>query len=524
MHALQLLLAADGPAPPLSRPERQAAILSEVADLEVYPRSLAGCDKVVYFLARSPFDKHLGLLYAADGDPPAVGDFEGTVETQQLAGAPVLIKLCECTRHNAAALRKQLDFTRPQLLGAGPSIGMGDRLGLATPGHIRAVRGSGVGAVLAQQSIREMTRTGRTPQDVLDDAMWGVFQEGYRDGYAADADHLKTAEDIDACVAAGFTLFTIDPGEHVDDAAATDTAETLREKFARLPWHTLETTPEALTADYLPRAVPLAEGSLEFTEEALLRAAAKYGSAVAHTATLYRHLAACKGDEAFQLEVSVDETATATSPLEHYYVAAELRRMGVRWVSLAPRFVGDFEKGVDYKGSLEAFERSFADHAALARALGRYKLSIHSGSDKFSVYPIAADQAGGLLHVKTAGTSYLEALRTIAAVAPDVFGEILDFACERYEADRATYHVSGDLARVPAAVEVRDAELPHLLEQEDARQVLHVTYGSVLGAANPDGSPRFRARLFDLLRRNEEIHLHVVERHLRRHVEPLKRG
>ena len=126
--------------------------------------------------------------------------------------------------------------------------------------------------------------------------------------------------------------------------------------------------------------------------------------------------------------MSVDETDTPTSHAEHLFIARELRRLGVRWVSLAPRYVGRFEKGVDYIGDLGAFEADFAGHAAIARALGPYKLSLHTGSDKFSIYDIATRSAGGLLHLKTAGTSYLEALRATASFDPTLFREILALA------------------------------------------------------------------------------------------------
>ena len=525
MHELQLLLVAEGLAPPLDRPHRLALLLSTDADMEVYPDSIAGCDQAIYFLARSPYDKHLGLAYAADEPPRAVEAFDGVVETHEFRGIQVAIKLGPRSHQNAAALRHQIPFLRPECIGLATSFGFGDRLGMATPGHIHAARGSGLRPVLAQQSVREMSRTGRSPEDVLDDATWGAFQEGYRDGFGADADHLKTTDDVDACAAAGFTLFTIDPGAHVDDHADAATAEVLVQAFRDLPWHALESSPADCRTAYLARPFAVADAlTLEFDETSLMRAAAKYGAAIAHTAALYRHLAAAKADEPFELEMSVDETATPTSPLEHLFVASELRRLGVEWVSLAPRFVGRFEKGVDFIGDLGAFERSFAQHAAIARSLGPYKLSIHSGSDKFSIYPIAARLAGELIHVKTAGTSYLEALRAIATVEPELFREILDFACEHYEADRATYHVSADLARVPRTAHHEEHELPQFLDQFDARQVLHVTYGSVLNARREDGAPRFRERLFDVLRTHEHVYDHVLERHLGRHVEPFAKG
>ncbi len=158
--------------------------------------------------------------------------------------------------------------------------------------------------------------------------------------------------------------------------------------------------------------------NIVFDEHTLLKAAVKYGRAIAFVAGMYRHLQKAAGKQPFELEVSVDETEQPTSHAEHVYIASELTRLGVQWVSLAPRYVGRFEKGVDYIGDLPAFEADFAGHAAIARHFGPYKLSLHSGSDKFSIYPIAARLSRGLVHLKTAGTSYLEALRTIACHRP----------------------------------------------------------------------------------------------------------
>jgi len=523
MHELYLLLVAEGPAPPLTHPNRLASMLSVAADMEVYPNSLAGADKVLYFLAKSPYDKHLGLVYDASEPPPAAEDFVGSAERYPLQGVDVFLKLCAHSHENAAALREHLPFLQPRCLGLEPSFGLGDRLGLATPGHVRAIAATGLMPCFAQQSVREMTRTGRTPQQVLDDATWGVFQEGYRDGYGADADHLKTLGDVDACAEAGYTLFTIDPGDHVDETAESLRGSALAERFQGLPWEALESSPTDCRATYLAAEPSLPDGlDIKVTEEAVLRAGVKYGRAIAHTVALYRRLVERRGGETFEVEVSVDETASPTTPFEHYYVASELRRLGVRWVSLAPRFVGEFEKGVDYKGELPAFEVDFARHAAIARELGPYKLSIHSGSDKFSIYPIVARLTDGLVHVKTAGTSYLEALRTIAAVAPELFCDILAFACERYAEDRATYNVSADPTAVPHDTPKDD--LPALLDDDNVRQVLHVTYGSVLNARREDGRWRFRELLLDTLRRNEEVYAQVLQRHLARHIEPFRRG
>jgi len=484
-----------------------AAVVEGLSGLQLYPRSVTETDGATYFFARGSEGKVLGIL----GDAT---DFEGKQQGEVL--------LCPLTPANAAALRDQLLWLRPQPLGLQKSAGFGDRLGLATPGHVRAVRQfSSIAPIFAQQSVRENARTGRTPQQVLDDATWEVFQEGWREPWGADADHLKTPADVDAFVAAGYTFYTVDPGDHVDNEAHTAAHGILVDKVHALPWDVLEDTPQALSKRYLERTFDPDEGfKLAFSEEILLRAAAKYGQAIAHTVQMYRHLVSRIGDrppstssgQGFELEVSVDETETPTSPHEHFFVASELKRLGVQWVSLAPRYIGRFEKGVDYIGDLAQFEAEFAKHVAIARHFGPYKLSLHSGSDKFSVYPIIARHAGDLVHLKTAGTSYLEALRAIASIDPSLFREVLAFAHQRYGKDKATYHVSADPAKVPAPDQLADSELARVLDLFDGRQLLHVTFGSVL--------ERFGQQLKEMLAQHEEVHYAAVETHFRKHLRP----
>ncbi len=415
---------------------------------------------------------------------------------------------CPLTPENTAALRERLPWLRPQPLGLATSFGFGDRLGLATPGHIAAVTGTGIAPIFAQQSVRENARTGRSPQKVLDDAMWAVFEMGWQAPWGADADHVKEISDLPPFIAAGYSFYTIDPNEYVDNAAHTDPLERLKDKVARLPWESLGITLEGLHQLYRAHPLRLDGVTLEFSEEILLRAAAKYGQAVAHIKTIADFLV--ENVSAFDLEASVDETETPTSPEEHYFIANELRRLDVPFVSLAPRFVGSFEKGVDYVGDLGVFDQELEKHAAVMHAVGGYKLSIHTGSDKFSIYPSVAAQARNLVHVKTAGTSYLEALRIVASVDRPFFREILDFARARYETDRATYHVSGVLAKVPASAALNDTELPRLFEQFDARQVLHVTFGSVLD--------QYGDRLKETLLANLGLYEQYLQAHFKRHL------
>jgi hypothetical protein len=316
--------------------------------------------------------------------------------------------------------------------------------------------------------------------------------------WGADADHLKTLDDIPPFVEAGYTFYTVDPGEHVDNAADTDSLETLKQKVLALNW-------DELSALYLYGNGEQARG--RFEPEPLLRAAVKYGRAIQHAVTMFKCLSDLK--DVFDFEVSVDETDSPTTPLEHFFIANELTRKGVRFTSLAPRFIGRFEKGVDYIGDVKALDAELANHAAVTAHFGTYKLSLHSGSDKFSVYPLIAKYWGERIHVKTAGTSYLEALRVLAKYEPDLFTKIYTLGRERYETDRQSYHVSADLSRLPGS-----ADLPALLDDFHAREVLHVTFGSALA--------QFGVELKAAIAKHETAYYDGLRAHFNKHLSLLK--
>ena len=382
-------------------------------------------------------------------------------------------------------------------LGLSPSFGFGDRLGLATPGHIAAVRGTKFAPIFAQQSVRENLRTGRSPQQVLEDARRAVEAAGWEAPWGADADHLKSVDDLPPFVEAGYTFFTVDPGVQVDNAADRDPLARLQEKAQHAEL-------DRLSERYLRPAGDQPWG--EFNLESLLRAEVKYGRAIRHAAGIYRRL--CQTKEVFDFELSVDETDTPTTPLEHFFIASELTQLGVHITSLAPRFIGRFEKGVDYIGDLAALDAELARHAAVMEYFGTYKLSLHSGSDKFRVYPLFARHFGERLHVKTAGTSYLEALRQLAGTEPALFERIWRLAQARYPLERASYHVSAQIEKVSA-----ELALPELLNDFDAREILHVTFGSALA--------QFGAEIKAALVKHAEEYQDDLEIHFRKHFDLL---
>ncbi|MFO0911693.1 MAG: tagaturonate epimerase family protein [Pirellulales bacterium] len=417
---------------------------------------------------------------------------------------------------------------RCQTLGLAPSFGFGDRTGLATPGHVAAMQAAGgpIQPIFPQQSIREMTRTRRSPVDVMSDAWRGIRQAGWHGAVGADADHLKTPADVDVTAAAGFTFFTIDPSGDVDPQADDYRADELAQRYQQVravaPW----------TETYGGRTVRLSTGSvIEMTPEVCQRAAVKYGRAVAAAIDMAKHIDSVQQQAGrdYEIELSVDETPQPTTLAEHYIIADQCLSGGMKLISLAPRFVGEFEKGVDFKGDLAAFDQSLRDHAEIARSLGPYKLSLHSGSDKLSIYGLLAQATAGCYHVKTAGTSYLEALRVVVRHQPQLFRELVEFARGRYDTDKATYHVSAQLPDAPPPGEISDLRQ---LEQvylglwdhvpagqgftDPGRQILHCTFGSVLT------DPHWGSVVHQLLRDHADTYQQVLCDHFVRHLRALQ--
>ncbi|HEY7087678.1 MAG TPA: tagaturonate epimerase family protein [Tepidisphaeraceae bacterium] len=420
--------------------------------------------------------------------------------------------------------------TTPVPLGLSASFGFGDRFGLATAGHVQAMKqaGQGIAPIYAQQSIREMTRTNRTPDQVMSDAVNAAKAAGWSGPQGADADHLKTNQDIERTAATGFCFFTIDPSGEVDVHADDYSASQLPDKFkavaGEVNW----------VNTYKGKQIKLSTGTtIDLNENAVLKAAVKYGKAINMTERLAKHIDATmkKLGRPYEIELSVDETPQPTTLAEHYIIADQCRSRGVKLVSLAPRYVGEFEKGVDYKGDLSAFEKSLADHAAIAQQLGPYKLSLHSGSDKLTIYPSFARITKGKFHVTTAGTSYLEALRAVLRHDEALFRRIIDFSRTRYDTDKATYHVSATLDKVPPPSDIKDAKKLEQIYLEcwpdvkggagftaPGRQILHTTFGSVLT------DPTFKPQVMQILKEHPKTYDTILAEHFGKHLKALRAG
>ncbi len=453
-----------------------------------------------YTLLRS--DGGDGLLVTGDAArrfTPAAADHDG-----RDAATPWCV--AALTPETAELLMQAFPWTRPVRRDQRRfSYGMGDRIDCATTGQLGAIAGYPVFPVFAQQSIRELQLTRRSFPDVISAAAFAVFAADYREGYGADGDHLKTLAEIDLALDAGCTMITLDCSEKIDTTIAKLDLDARRQRWQELPEdvrrHYLDT--------YADRDYPFI-GHIPRSE--VERIVLVFHRAIDLAQEAWEHI--LKRGREVDFELSIDETVQATTPLEHYLIARETSERGVRLSTVAPHFSGEFEKGLDYIGDTATFRRELESHQAIAEILG-YRLSLHSGSDKFRIFPHFGAITSQAAHVKTAGTNWLEALRIVAACDPALFRRSLEYAMTvRPEAERY-YRVSSRVDEIPVPAEVADSDLLALIDAPASRQTLHITYGQLLH------QPWFREPFFSLLRREAGRYAGYLTRHTRRHLDAL---
>jgi len=415
-------------------------------------------------------------------------------------------KICPQNRKNANILRGEISYLNPvSRKGHKFTIGLGDRLGCAGEGHLKLLAGKGIFPVLAQQSIRELNLTGRTYEDVLASAVWAVFNEGYTDGYGADGDHLKQPFEIEYAIACGFSMITLDCSEHIDNTIVSMDDAALNAKYEEIS--------PAIRKAYEEKYLNCTECGVTFTKKSLMQSVLIYSDAIEYTEMIYNRFIKPNG---IDFEMSIDETATATSPENHYFLASELYTRGIVCETLAPRFCGEFQKGIDYIGDVAQFKKEYIVHDRIARHFG-YRVSVHSGSDKFSVFPVIHEVSTGGVHVKTAGTNWLEALRVVAKLEPSLIREMYTYAVEKLPVAQAYYHIRPSQADAPSIENMPDSQLPTLLDMEDTRQILHITYGLLLNE-KCDGEYVFRDRLYACLKNNRAAMADGLKVHIGKHL------
>lgn len=475
--------------------------LGGAADL-LFPQSLQRVGQAALAMVRMQNSPALAVI----GDNNA--GFRGT-EGQ---GAPCAILFCPPDHYNAEILRKVLPFTAPSPLGdQDVTFGVGDRLGVASPGHIRLFKKYRAAPVLAQQSARELDLTDRSYKDVLDSASWAVFQEGYTSPWGADGDHLKSEDWVKSALEIGNTMITADVSDYIKGEYQDKEKQSMMQDYTGLS----SEYRQGIEERFLGLKVELDTGNtISFSREELARTALIYGQALEHALRLYRVCVEVKGEGNFDFELSIDETATPTTPEAHIFIAEEAKLVGIKSSSIAPRFVGEFQKGIDYIGSAADFESSFAIHAAIAERYG-YRISVHSGSDKFTVFPVVGKHTSGRFHVKTAGTNWLEAVKVLARHEPALFRELYAYALTVFEKARKYYHITPNLDNLPVLATLSDDDLVTLFTNDDARQVIHITYGEIFKNAS------LKERFFAALNANIEEYWLALEKHIGRHLELL---
>ncbi|OGV33541.1 MAG: hypothetical protein A2020_10405 [Lentisphaerae bacterium GWF2_45_14] len=476
-----------------------------------YGNSVHKKEKAIISMAKDQNQRFLLIMSPERGG--VISKFSGEL----VGDVGMFAKKCPLNEHNAQMLKELFPWTAPiSLRNRKTTIGCGDRLGLATPGHVAAVKEFEVSPVLAQQSMRELKLTGRTYGDVVSDTVYMVYQSGYKDGYGADGDHLKTIADINVALAAGMPMITLDLSEEMNADAGNWSDSEINSAYLGIK----EDIRKRLEKSYFDKSFQADGISISLDSATVKRCAVMYNRALDFAAKVHEHLASNRGKE-FDLEISIDETTSPTLPEHHLYIALELEYRNVEFTSLAPRFIGEFQKAIDYIGDLREFDKQFAVHAAIAKGFGNYKVSVHSGSDKFAVYPSVGRMTNMRLHVKTAGTSWLEAVRAIAVQEPALYRKMHQCSLEHLEEAKKLYHITADISKIPALNSLDDSQVPDLMNMDEARQLLHITYGSIL----TDSS--IRPFFFEALHKHEVYYHELIKKHFEKHLSllgvPLKK-
>lgn len=485
--------------------QQEDVINTDIPGITIYRSSFTNYDGIKMVMVKEDLKKWLVVT----GSGQLYDDLNGNTLTNEG-------KLCPLSHENRLVLNRYFDYTVPKAFGNSvTTIGLGDRLGLASQGHIETIRNKAIKPILAQQSIRELLLTNRSMEDVIDAASYAVFQEGYKGGFGADGDHLKKEEDIKLALSLGMTMLTLDCSDYIQNGLETLGFDQIKEKYQKLP----KSDKAYYKEEYLNKTFDANGIDIYFDEKELMKNVLIYKEAISYMVYIYeKYISKQKSDIDF--EISIDETETITSPQQHFFVANELKLQNIKVTSLAPRFCGEFQKGIDYIGDIPQFEKELEMHALIARYFN-YKLSIHSGSDKFKVFPIINQYTNGLFHLKTAGTNWLEAVRVIAKVNPNLYRRMHRYALEHFEEAQSYYHVTPNLSDIKDINDVGDNELSDYMNKDASRQLFHITYGLLLTMKDESGNYGFKEEFFKTLKEHEVDYRDALISHIGKHISTL---
>jgi hypothetical protein len=217
-------------------------------------------------------------------------------------------------------------------------------------------------------------------------------------------------------------------------------------------------------------------------------------------------------------EISMEEAPFPISPQNHFFFTLELSHRGVHIQTLAPRFVGEFQKGVDDRKDREAFQRQCYHHTLIAQDYGNYKISIHSERNGLPVLSERGGLLNGSFHLRIAGTSWLEAMRLVALRNPPLYREIHGYALFLFKEASNRYPLNTDLNQILNLQELQRPEPPRLFDQEDSGKPLPIPSGLVLNAMDESGKYLFKDPLYHTLTQYEEEYWSLLEKHIENHL------
>jgi hypothetical protein len=380
------------------------------------------------------------------------------------------------------------------------SIGVGDRFGHQGKAQLSALvkaKLNGVDIVpVWNKSKREHTLIGSLPLSVKDEAVNAVKELRWKDSYYVDADHIgiKTVDDF----IEHSNFFTLDVADFINQPFNQDDFENFIKK----------------AGEFLGELViPDVSKTYIVTKESVGEIASRFLTAIKEAGKIYKHIEAVKGKDNFVTEVSLDEYHQAQSPEELFFILLGLSMEGVPVQTIAPKFSGRFNKGVDYVGNVDQFAREFEDDVAVIKHAVRLfslpenlKLSVHSGSDKFSIYkPISRiiKKYNAGIHLKTAGTTWLEELIGLAEAG----GEGLQIAKEVYEASVA--RIDELMKPYLTVVDIDVKKLPFV---EDVKNWSATDFTSAL--RHDQSNPRFNIHFRQLLHLGYKIAAEMGNRYI----------
>jgi tagaturonate epimerase len=409
------------------------------------------------------------------------------------------------------------------------SMGVGDRFGQEARAQLRAfLAAKKEGVVITpvwNKSNREHTLIGTRPEDVRAQADAAVKACAWDGPHFVDADHIGMSN-VDKFLQAS-DFFTIDVADFIGKSAKSESLASFVAEMQRFVGEL---------------AIPGLATQVMVTPTSLQEFAAKYLFAVEEAGRVYRHIVQGKGESNFVTEVSLDETNSPQTPTEIFFLLAAIARENIPAQTIAPKFSGEFLKGIDYVGDVQQFAREFSDDLAVLAFAKRLfnlpaslKLSVHSGSDKFSLYPImhqALKNADAGVHLKTAGTTWLEEVIGLATAG----GDALAFAKALYREAFGRYDEMAGPYRTVIAIDRQALPTP---EQVDAMSAQDYVQALEHNQACPRFNIHFRqlvhisfriaaerrAQYLPLLHAHRE-HIEACVSHnlLKRHIQPLFLG